>query len=47
MRKIILIGILGLALGGCASNQVKEHSVLVGSMGDISIGDMRSSVTNG
>ena len=47
MKKWLLAGLGALSLIGCSSNKISEHSVQVGSMGDISITDMRSARVNG
>lgn len=47
MKKLLLTGFGALTLMSCSSNKISDHTVQVGSMGDISITDMRSARVNG
>lgn len=46
MKKFLTLTLLTVALASCSTDQISQHSVAIGKMGDMSITDMRSAVVN-
>jgi uncharacterized protein YcfL len=47
MKKYLSAIFLVLTLSSCSTNKISEHSILMGDTSDITINDMRSSISNG